>query len=97
MGVSMISPDGLAIRPRIPAQADDLRGTTTSTRVGHDEDGVESSRVSSSVPLDQDGLTDGFHHALGDGITLARSQMSTTLLYRSPLVMRPSRTAARSL
>jgi len=40
MGVSMISPEGFAISPRMPAAGDLLRGTA-GARVGHDEDGLK--------------------------------------------------------
>ena len=61
IGVSMISPDGLAIRPRMPASCRICCGRAARARVGHDVDRVERRRslllaglaslISSSVPI----------------------------------------------
>ena len=40
IGVSMISPDGLAIKPRMPAELADLPLRTARAGVGHDVDRV---------------------------------------------------------
>ena len=54
IGVSMILPDGLAIRPRMPAELADLLDAAAGTGVGHQEDRVHvaaPSRTSFSSSL----------------------------------------------
>ena len=50
IGVSMISPDGLAIRPRMPASCRICCGAAAGARVGHHEDRVEARRRCCSCP-----------------------------------------------
>ena len=82
IGVSMISPEGLAIRPRMPASWRICCGDAARARVGHDVDRVEAAGASAlAVASSVDRL--GAELAASSrrrSVSVTSAQMSTTLL-----------------
>ena len=86
IGVSMISPDGLAIRPRMPPSCFIWACEPRAPELAI----IHTELISASRPSMFFGAVEISAIISSDTRSVALDQASTTLLYFSPLVIRPS-------